>query len=52
MFSHRGSAERDCCGVREQFAGWKMKRESEFESDVLLLLSQRGWSRFGLHAML
>lgn len=42
MFSHRGSAEQDCCGAREQFAGWKMKRESEFESDVLLILFSKG----------
>lgn len=52
MFSHRGSAGQDCCGAWEQFAGWKMKRESEFESDVLLILFQRGWRRFGLRAML
>lgn len=38
MFSHHGSAERDCCGKWEQLVGWKMKRDTFFiESDVLLI---------------
>lgn len=42
MFSHRGSAEQDCCGKWEQLFGWKMKRDAFFF--VLFFLNLMSYS--------